>query len=48
MINSKKRIALFVGQADEGYQSRFITGFLENAFALDMDANASYELLIKQ
>ena len=37
MINSKKRIALFVGQADESYQSRFITGFLENAFALDMD-----------
>jgi EAL domain-containing protein (putative c-di-GMP-specific phosphodiesterase class I)/DNA-binding LacI/PurR family transcriptional regulator len=37
MTENKKRIAVFVGQADECYQSRFITGFLEDAFALDMD-----------
>ncbi|EXM38711.1 hypothetical protein RASY3_08380 [Ruminococcus albus SY3] len=37
MTNNRKHIALFVGQADESYQSRFITGFLKNAFALDMD-----------
>ncbi|MBO4866016.1 MAG: EAL domain-containing protein [Ruminococcus sp.] len=37
MTNNRKHIALFVGQADESYQSRFITGFLRNAFALDMD-----------
>ena len=37
MENKRKRIALFVGQADESYQSKFITGFLANAFALDMN-----------
>ena len=33
MKDHRKRIALFVGQADESYQSRFISGFLKNAFA---------------
>ena len=37
MSKNRKRIALFVGQADEIYQRRFITGFLEKAFAFDMD-----------
>ena len=37
MNKKRKRIALFVGQADESYQSKFITGFLANAFVLDMD-----------
>jgi DNA-binding LacI/PurR family transcriptional regulator/EAL domain-containing protein (putative c-di-GMP-specific phosphodiesterase class I) len=32
-MDHRKRIALFVGQADEAYQSRFISGFLKNAFA---------------
>ncbi|MBR5088996.1 MAG: EAL domain-containing protein, partial [Ruminiclostridium sp.] len=36
-MNTRKRIAVFVGQADESYQSRFIAGFLEGAFAYDMD-----------
>ena len=33
----RKRIALFVGQADEEYQSKFITGFIREAFSFDMD-----------
>ena len=32
-----KRIALFAGQADESYQSRFITGFLRSAFEAGFD-----------
>lgn len=36
-MNKRKRIALFVGQADESYQSRFISGFLKMAFAADND-----------
>lgn len=32
MPENRKRIALFVGQADESYQSRFISGFLKKAF----------------
>ncbi|MBR3536931.1 MAG: EAL domain-containing protein [Oscillospiraceae bacterium] len=32
-----KRIALFAGQADESYQSRFITGFLGSAFKSGYD-----------
>ena len=34
---SRKRIALFVGQADEEYQSNFIRGFITGAFGYDMD-----------
>ncbi len=37
MGSTKKRIALFAGQADESYQSKFITGFCAVAFRLDMD-----------
>ena len=37
MANSRKRIAVFVGQADEDYQSRFISGVMEKAFEKDMD-----------
>lgn len=37
MKAKRKRIAIFVGQADEAYQSKFITGFLQNAFAYDLD-----------
>ena len=37
MSKNRKRIALFVGQADESYQSRFITGFLEKAFTFGLD-----------
>ena len=37
MSDRRKRIALFIGQADEDYQSRFITGFLKHAFKHDMD-----------
>lgn len=33
----RKRIALFAGQADEAYQSRFISGFLKSSFASDYD-----------
>ena len=32
-----KRIALFAGQADESYQSRFIKGFLRSAFEAGFD-----------
>lgn len=34
----RKRIAVLIGQADEDYQKRFITGFLKQAFSHDMDA----------
>lgn len=37
MMQNQNRIALFVGQADEGYQSRFIQGFLKEAFAEGYD-----------
>ena len=37
MDRVRKRAAVFVGQADESYQSRFISGFLEKAFGYDMD-----------
>ena len=37
MMMPRKRIALFAGQADEAYQSRFITGFLKESFAADCD-----------
>lgn len=37
MMDRHKRIALFVGQADEEYQSRFISGFLKKAFAGGFD-----------
>ena len=37
IMGSRKRIALFVGQADESYQSRFISGFLKDAFAAGFD-----------
>ena len=36
-MNNRKRIALFVGQADESYQNRFISGFIKNAFAGNCD-----------
>ena len=36
-MNERKRIALFAGQAEEAYQSRFISGFLKNAFADGFD-----------
>lgn len=37
MKDHRKRIAMFVGQANESYQSRFISGFLKNAFASGYD-----------
>lgn len=37
MSRPRKRLALFVGQADEAYQSRFIKGFNEKALAADHD-----------
>ncbi|MCR5718384.1 MAG: EAL domain-containing protein [Oscillospiraceae bacterium] len=36
-MDKKKRIALFVGQADEAYQNRFISGFLKTAFSSGFD-----------
>ena len=36
-MKQRKRIALFVGQAEEAYQSRFISGFLKESFAEDFD-----------
>lgn len=33
----RKRYAIFVGQADESYQQRFISGFLRRAFADNID-----------
>ena len=37
MNGTRKRLALFVGQADEGYQSRFIRGFNKKALANNYD-----------
>ena len=37
MAKERKRLAVFVGQADESFQSRFISGFTKQAFARDMD-----------
>ncbi|MBR4621978.1 MAG: EAL domain-containing protein [Ruminococcus sp.] len=37
MAERRKRIAIYVGQADESYQSRFITGYLKTAFSQDTD-----------
>ncbi|MBR5682811.1 MAG: EAL domain-containing protein [Ruminococcus sp.] len=37
MVRSRNRLALFVGQADEAYQSRFISGFNKKALADDND-----------
>lgn len=37
MGERRKRYAVFVGQADESYQQRFITGFLRKAFADNTD-----------
>lgn len=37
MGRSRNRLALFVGQADEAYQSRFICGFNKKALAADFD-----------
>ncbi len=37
MEYTKDRLALFVGQADEYYQSRFITGFTKRAFERSLD-----------
>ena len=36
-MNNRKRIAILVGQADEGYQDRFISGFLDLAHKEDFD-----------
>ena len=33
----RRRVAILVGQADEEYQSRFIEGFLKQAFQEDLD-----------
>ena len=38
MEGSRKRIAVFVGQADENYQSKFLSGMFERAFSKNMDA----------
>ena len=37
MVRSRGRLALFAGQADEAYQSRFISGFNKQALAADYD-----------
>lgn len=37
MGKNKERLAVFVGQADEDFQSRFITGFTKQAFARKND-----------
>ncbi|MBR4514523.1 MAG: EAL domain-containing protein [Lachnospiraceae bacterium] len=37
-LKRRRRIAVLIGQAEEGYQSRFISGFLTKAFSYDMDA----------
>jgi len=37
MDSSRSRIALFAGQSDEYYQSRFIEGFIKRSFENDMD-----------
>ena len=31
-MKKRKRIAVFVGQSDEAYQSRFISGFLKKSY----------------
>lgn len=36
-MGNRKRIAILAGQADESYQSRFIEGFLKQAFQYDYD-----------
>ena len=36
-LNRRRRIAVLIGQAEEGYQSRFLSGFLTKAFSYDMD-----------
>ena len=36
-MKNRKRIAVFVGQADEAYQTRFISGFLMKSFSSDLD-----------
>ena len=36
-MKKQNRIALFIGQADEEYQSRFITGFLKKTVADGFD-----------
>ena len=36
-MSDRRRVALLVGQPDEEYQSKFISGFLENAFANNTD-----------
>ena len=36
-MNVTKRIALFAGQADESYQSRFIRGFMKKSFEAGYD-----------
>ena len=36
-MKPRKRIALFTGQAEESYQSRFISGFLKMSFAANCD-----------
>ncbi len=37
MSDQRKRYAIFAGQADESYQSRFIKGFTQKAFADNID-----------
>ncbi len=37
MAKRRKKLALFVGQPDEYFQHRFITGFTRKAFELNMD-----------
>ena len=37
MGKTRKRLALFVGQADESLQQRFITGFTRQAFGINRD-----------
>ena len=37
MGRSRNRLALFAGQVDEAYQSRFISGFNKKALAADFD-----------
>ncbi|MCR5418150.1 MAG: EAL domain-containing protein [Lachnospiraceae bacterium] len=34
---NRKRVAVLVGQADESYQSRFISGLIEEAFSANVD-----------
>ena len=37
MGKKRKRLAVLVGQADESFQSRFISGFTKQAFSDDKD-----------